>query len=53
VSRFPTRTLVLMILALLAFSWFWFRTHRNAEKPRMIVTPIVELPRIGSDGGRP
>jgi hypothetical protein len=28
--RFPTRTLVLMALALLAFVWMWVQTHRAA-----------------------
>ena len=29
--RFPTRTLVLMALTLVAFGWFWFQTHRAPE----------------------
>lgn len=26
-TRFPTRTVVLMVLALASFVWFWWRTH--------------------------
>jgi hypothetical protein len=32
-KRFPTRTLLLMIGALLAFVWFWCQTHPSAKRP--------------------
>jgi len=31
-KRFPTRTLLLMIGALLAFVWFWCQTHPSANR---------------------
>ena len=31
--RFPTRTLVLMALALLSFGWMYVQTHRQAQAP--------------------
>ncbi len=37
-QKFPTRTLVLMALALLAFVWFWLQTHR-APKPARAAEP--------------
>lgn len=46
-QRFPTRTIVLMILALLSFVWFFWKTHQRAERA-LTVTPIVLL-----DGGAP
>lgn len=43
--RFPARTLVLMTLALLAFAYMWWQTHRvTAPAP-------IELHLI--DGGTP
>lgn len=33
--RFPTRTLVLMLLALVAFVWMWLQTHR--------ATPVADV----------
>ena len=46
-QRFPTRTLVLMGLTLVAFGWFWWNTHRVAPPPAMIrVVPVATL-----DGG--
>lgn len=39
--RFPVRTLVLMILALLAFIWMWVMTHR-ARPQRM--SPLGPIP---------
>lgn len=47
VQRFPTRTIVLMILALLSFAWFWWKTHQR-EQRALTITPIVLL-----DGGAP
>ncbi len=50
--RVPTRTLVLMVLSLLAFGWMYWRTH---QKPPPEVPPpprevqIVHLPK--TDGG--
>jgi hypothetical protein len=44
VIRFPNRTLVLMVLALLSFAWFWWQTHR--------VPAEVEIELV-TDGGRP
>ncbi len=38
-ARFPTRTLVLMAMALLAFVWMWWQTHRA-------VTPHHALPGV-------
>lgn len=34
-QRFPVRTLVLMILAVLAFLWMWVMTHRQRERAAM------------------
>jgi len=31
-KRFPTRTLLLMIIALFAFVWFWCQTHPSANR---------------------
>jgi hypothetical protein len=55
VARFPTRTLVLMTLALLSFVWFWWRTHQvqNAPPPAP-VQPNSPLPvLVLMDGGAP
>lgn len=41
-KRFPTRTLVLMVLALLAFVWMYLQTHKpaaSANVPVEIVSP--------------
>jgi hypothetical protein len=46
VQRFPTRTLVLMVLALLSFAWFWWRMHSFGASPQAI-TPAL------ADGGTP
>ncbi len=46
-ARFPTRTLVLMVLTLVAFGWFWWKTHQR-KGPTMTITPIATL-----DGGPP
>jgi hypothetical protein len=45
VARFPTRTLVLMALTLMAFAWFWYQTHRGSPQ-------AVQIELIG-DGGPP
>ena len=36
-KRFPTRTLLLMIIALFAFVWFWCQTHPSANRPSRAV----------------
>jgi hypothetical protein len=38
-ARFPTRTLVLMVLALLAFGWMWSQQQAR-RPPRLRVTEI-------------
>ncbi|MFT3707993.1 MAG: hypothetical protein QM817_10090 [Archangium sp.] len=52
-ARFPTRTLVLMTLALFAFVWFWWRTHQNAAPKQPDQTqPISLVPvTVLMDGG--
>jgi type VI protein secretion system component VasF len=50
VARFPTRTLILMTLALFAFGWFWWRTHRVVEKKPVL--PKLQLI-VLDDGGVP
>lgn len=47
VSKFPTRTIVLMVLALISFAWFWWKTHQRSTR-ELTITPIVLL-----DGGAP
>ena len=46
-GRFPKRTLILMILALLAFLWMWWATHRlPARAPAVrIVPPVAPVPK--------
>lgn len=46
VPTFPTRTLVLMVLALASFVWFFWKTHSRAPGP-LTVTPVT------LDGGAP
>lgn len=41
VMRFPKRTIVLMILAMLSFVWMYWQTHRAA--PHSVQTHPVEL----------
>ena len=36
-KRFPTRTLLLMIIALFAFVWFWCQTHPSTNRPSRAV----------------
>jgi hypothetical protein len=43
--RFPMRTLVLMVLALLSFVWFWWQMHRVPPAPVQI--------ELLTDGGQP
>ncbi len=38
-KRIPTRTLLLMIIALFAFVWFWCQTHPSASRP----SPAVDV----------
>jgi hypothetical protein len=33
VQRFPPRTIALMFLALVAFAWFYWRTHQIRRAP--------------------
>lgn len=40
-QRFPVRTLVLMILAVLAFVWMWVMTHRHRKT---VLTPLGPAP---------
>ena len=48
--RFPKRTLVLMILAMLAFAWMFWRTHDPAREPAALeVPPIQFIPVEGGD----
>jgi hypothetical protein len=42
-SRFPTRTLVLMVLALLSFGWMWWRLH--AHRSPKSASQIIEFNR--------
>lgn len=49
--RFPTRTLVLMTLTLVAFAWFWWQTHALAAKAAPGGPPgirLVALPDAGN-----
>ncbi|MEW6431858.1 MAG: hypothetical protein AB1730_10150 [Myxococcota bacterium] len=53
--RFPRRTLVLMVLALVAFLWMWAQTHRaprpaapaGSEPPALRATPVELVPAGG------
>lgn len=52
--RFPTRTLVLMLLALGAFLWMWLQTHRApapasgpSTPPTLSATPVQLVPAGG------
>ncbi len=52
-ARFPTRTLVLMVLTLLAFGWMYWQTHLNAPPPpQHKATPPVQIIAVPLDGGR-
>ncbi len=42
--RFPTRTLVLMVLTLASFAWFFWRTHDRAPAPRPPVQQVRIVP---------
>jgi hypothetical protein len=45
-GRFPRRTLILMILALLAFVWMWWRTHRlPSRREPFEVVPVKPVPK--------
>lgn len=46
VPKFPTRTIVLMVLTLFSFLWFFWKTHQRS--PPLTITPVVLL-----DGGAP
>jgi len=48
VTRFPTRTLILMALALLSFAWFWWRMHPKATPQAEPLQILVVV-----DGGVP
>ena len=45
--KFPTRTIVLMVLTLFSFLWFFWKTHQRSA-PTLTITPVVML-----DGGAP
>jgi hypothetical protein len=47
VPKFPTRTIVLMVLTLFAFAWFFWKTHQRSERT-ITITPVVLF-----DGGVP
>lgn len=55
VPRFPSRTLVLMILALASFAWFFWQTHARAEResakaPRGSITEVqIVTPEVPRD----
>lgn len=51
-ARFPTRTLILMTLALLSFAWFWWKTHQTRPAgPKLdSAVPVMVLM---DDGGAP
>jgi hypothetical protein len=42
--RFPLRTLLLMVLALVAFARFWWITHRTPRPPPPRVIPVRPTP---------
>lgn len=42
--RFPTRTLVLMVLTLASFAWFFWRTHDRGPSPRPAVPQVRIVP---------
>jgi hypothetical protein len=48
VSRFPLRTIILMILTLAAFVWFYWNTHR-APPPKVREVHEVQVSPIGGD----
>ena len=41
--RFPKRTLVLMVLAVLAFGWMYWRTHAGAAQTAPLKAHPIEL----------
>ena len=43
-SRFPTYRIVLMILALLAFVFFFYETHHPVRRPAPRSTPVRVIP---------
>ena len=52
---FPTRTLVLMVLALFAFGWMYWQTHLGqprAPAQKAELRPGVEVIALPSDAGR-
>lgn len=49
-ARFPARTLVLMVLALCAFVFMWWRTHQLAAM-RPKAEPMMQLELVVTDGG--
>jgi hypothetical protein len=57
VRRFPLRTLLLMVVALLAFIRFWLVTHRQEEPPTPSAPAsprrgfLIEVPPEPADGG--
>ena len=49
--RFPTRTLVLMVLTLLAFGWMYWRTHLSGAKPAPVDGGPVPVELVAPAGG--
>ena len=49
--RFPKRTLILLVLALLAFCWMFWRTHFGAAQTAPLKAHSVEFISIVSPGG--
>ncbi len=48
--RFPKRTLVLMVLAVVAFAWMYWRTHFGAAQSTPVQAQGIEfLPLEGGD----
>jgi hypothetical protein len=50
-TQFPRRTLVLMLLALVAFGWMWRQTHRAPLPPLKgaVATPVEVRVPVGGD----
>lgn len=49
VAKFPTRTIVLMVLTLLSFGWFFWKVN-SRPPPSMRIVPIEA---VTKDGGTP
>lgn len=42
-EKFPTRTVVLMVLTLISFVWFWIQTHQRRATTAAAPTSIKLL----------